>query len=86
MLNTYRSNGDANKPASLDLSTEEAIGGLYNADIKTAKGLISIPICSFDEASRNAKDGKSTQLTIPYIADIDGIGIDENNVNWPCNA
>lgn len=58
ILNTYRSNGNANKPASLDLATQEAIAGLYEADITKAKGLISIPICSFGEASTNAKDGE----------------------------
>lgn len=62
VLNTYKSNGNANNPASLDLSTEEAIAGLYNADIKTAKGLISIPICSFDEATTNAKEGKKSSF------------------------
>lgn len=88
VLNTYKSNGNTNKPASLDLSTEEAIAGLYDADITKAKGLISIPICSFDEAITDAKDGKKSLPVVIMMsgADIEDTGIDENNVNWPCSA
>lgn len=57
--------------ATADITTEEGLAELTDGDIEQAKGLVSIPICSFKQMMETTYDDQTNAA---------------GNLNWPCPA